>query len=159
MIHSEEVWEYFSSTQKDLIQEGNYLMTMVSKQGYQFKDYSFLVFPYAKAYEGFLKQLFLDVGFISHLDYISDHFRLGKFLSPHLIVKLDGRSLYLKIQQQSGDELAEKIWGVWKKERNEIFHYYPHNIKRVTYEAAESMNEEILHTMIEAYQALKKRDR
>lgn len=156
MIYSEAVWNYFSSTQRDLIQEGNYLMTMVEKHEYHFKDYSFTVFPYAKAYEGFLKQLFLDIGFISHLDYISDHFRIGKFLSPHLMHRLDGRSLYLKIQQQSNEELAEKIWSVWKKERNEIFHYYPHNIKRVTFEAALTMNEEILHTMIEAYEGLKK---
>lgn len=158
MIYREPVWNYFSSTQKDLIQEGNYLMTITENQGYRFKDYSFLVFPYAKAYEGFLKQIFLDVGFISHLDYISDHFRIGKYLSPHLISRLDGRSIYLKIQEYAGEELAEKMWGVWKKGRNEIFHYYPHNIKRVTFEEARRMNEEILQTMVEAYHELKAKD-
>ncbi|OGK14106.1 hypothetical protein A2861_04025 [Candidatus Roizmanbacteria bacterium RIFCSPHIGHO2_01_FULL_38_15] len=155
LVHHEPIWEYFSGTQKDLIQEGNYLMSITEKHGYVFKDYSFLVFPYAKAYEGFLKQLFLDADFISHLDYISDHFRIGKFLSPHLIDRLKERSIYAKIQRVAGDDLASEIWGIWKKGRNEVFHYYPHNIKRLSFEDAKNLNHEILHTMIKAYEGLK----
>ena len=61
------------------------------------QNFSFVVFPFAKAYEGFLKKAFLGVGFISRLDYISDHFRLGKVLSPNLVEKLGERSVYKKI--------------------------------------------------------------
>ncbi|PIQ73668.1 hypothetical protein COV58_01295, partial [Candidatus Roizmanbacteria bacterium CG11_big_fil_rev_8_21_14_0_20_36_8] len=68
MIKKEEVWIYLSLTQQDLMSEGKFLIDFVKEQ--HFKDYSFLVFPYAKAYEGFLKQLFLDLEFISHHDYI-----------------------------------------------------------------------------------------
>ena len=156
LIHNEPIWDYFSMTQKDLIREGNYLISMAETHGYRFKDYSFLVFPYAKAYEGFLKQLFLDLDFISHLDYISDHFRIGKFLSPHLIERLGDRSIYAKIQRSGGDDLAREIWDVWKRGRNEVFHYYPHNIKKLSFEEAKSLNQEILHTMIKAYDGLKK---
>ena len=155
-IHHEEIWEYFSSTQKDLILEGNYLMTITEQHSYKFKDFSFLVFPYAKAYEGYLKQLFLDVGFITHLDYISDHFRIGKYLSPHLIPRLGDRSIYIQIVKKASEELAKNIWDVWKRGRNEVFHYYPHNIKRLTLEDARSMNDEILHIMITSYDQLKK---
>ena len=89
------LWQYLSKPQQDLIEEGEYLCNEVMSDGkYNFNDYSFMVFPFAKAYEGFLKQLLLDVGFISRLDYISDHFRLGKVLSVNLVSKLGDRSVY-----------------------------------------------------------------
>ena len=152
-----DFWNYLSQNQKDLILEGNYLMNdVIRHHNYTFKDYSFLVFPYAKAYEGFLKQLFKDVKFFSHLDYISDHLRLGKLLSPNLILKLGDRSLYVQIEKTAGKEVAEKIWQTWKKGRNEIFHYFPHNLKSITFEEAEKIVDEIVETMEEAYQKLKK---
>lgn len=148
-------WDYLSQTQKDLLHEGTYLRINVIKGGnYQFKDYSFLIFPYAKAYEGYLKQLFLDIKFISHLDYISDHFRLGKMLSPHLIGRLGDRSLFKKIQDQRGSELAERIWQTWKLGRNEIFHYFPHNLKAVSFPEAEKIIENIVETMELSYREL-----
>lgn len=146
------LWQYFSQAQKDLILEGQYLMNDIIKdQAYQFKDYSFLIFPFAKAYEGFLKQLFKDVKFISHLDYISDHLRLGKLLSPNLEVKLGDRSLYRQIRTAGGEELAAHIWEVWKMGRNQVFHYFPHNVKAVSFADAEHTIDEILETMDAAY--------
>jgi|SRR3989344_2117348 len=146
------LWQYLSTTQQDLIEEGDYLLNNVIRHHqHQFKDYSYLVFPYAKAYEGFLKQLFLDLHFISHLDYISDHFRLGKFLSPHLVERLADRSLYLQIKQYDSPVIAEKIWQTWKLGRNQIFHYYPHNTKAISLEEAENIIAVILETMQTAY--------
>ncbi|MGB9882980.1 MAG: hypothetical protein ACPLRN_00465 [Microgenomates group bacterium] len=150
-------WFYLSKSQKDLINEGMYLMNDVIKDKvYHFKDYSFLVFPFAKAYEGFLKQLFKDIKFISHLDYISDHLRLGKLMSPNLVNKLGERSLYKKIKDRVGQDLADKIWNCWKIGRNQVFHYYPHNIKALSFGEAEAITEEILQTMEESYQRLYK---
>ena len=150
------LWEYLSPEQRNLIEEGNYLKNDIIKDGttYQFKDYSFLVFPYAKAYEGFLKQLFKDAKFISHLDYISDHLRLGKLMSPHLIGRLGDRSLYKKIQDATSVELADRIWQTWKMGRNQIFHYFPHNLKAVSFEEAEKIISEVIATMEDAYQKL-----
>lgn len=124
---------------------------VIKHESYQFKDYSFLIFPFAKAYEGFLKQLFKDIKFISHLDYISDHLRLGKLLSPNLVDRLGERSLYTKIKVHSSKELADRIWQTWKIGRNEIFHYFPHNLKSVRFEEAQNMTDEIIMTMEEAY--------
>jgi len=151
------LWEYLSQTQKDLINEGQYLMNeVIQDHAYRFKDYSFLIFPFAKAYEGFLKQLFKDVGFMSHLDYISDHLRLGKLLSPHLIMRLGDKSLYEKIRINGSRELAETIWKTWKLGRNEIFHYFPHNIRAVTFDEANRTVSNILETMEIAYAGLGK---
>lgn len=149
-------WNYLSEHQKDLIREGDFLMReVIPKTHHQFKDYSFLIFPYAKAYEGYLKQLFLDIGFISHLDYISDHFRLGKFLSSHLVGNLGDASLYKQIHMSSTRNLAEDIWQTWKLGRNQIFHYYPHNTRLVTYEDAIDISNTILQVMEKAYEDLK----
>jgi len=151
-IVSHRIWAYLSGTQKDLIKEGRFLSSVVQKE--RFKDYSFLVFPYAKAYEGYLKQLFLDVDYISHLDYISDHFRLGKYLSPHLIHRLKDRSIYEQIRRDSTEDLAREIWENWSKGRNQVFHYYPHNLHRVEFAEAEELQENFLRTMIKAYEML-----
>lgn len=149
-------WNYLSQSQKDLLIEGQYLMNDIIKDhAYHFKDYSFLVFPFAKAYEGYLKQLFRDIKFISHLDYISDHFRLGKMMSPNLVNKLGDRSLYIQISNKVDKELADKIWLAWKTGRNSIFHYFPHNLKAISFLESQEIIEIILKTMEEAYTKLK----
>lgn len=152
-----EFWNYLSPTQKDLILEGNFLMNDVIRHAnYSFKDYSFLVFPYGKAFEGFLKKIFLDLGYISHLDYISDHFRLGKMMSPHLVERLGERSLYLQMKNHGGQQLADEVWQMWKVGRNEIFHYFPHNLKMITFQQAEEIIQKIIQTMESIYQKLYK---
>ena len=149
-------WSYLSATQKDLIREGDYLFNIIAQNHrHSFKDYSFLVFPYAKAYEGYLKQLFLDAGFISYEDYISDHYRLGKCLSPNLAYKLGEQSLYLQIRQTAGEDLARQIWNTWRLGRNQIFHYYPHNIRAISFFHAELIIDQIAKTMESAYRLLK----
>ena len=151
-----EFWKYLSQTQKDLILQGDYLINDVIKHGnYTFKDYSFVIFPYAKAYEGYPKQLFLDLKFISHLDCISDHLRLGKLLSPFLIERLGDRSLYKRIQIATSTQLADKLWDTWKTGRNQIFHYFPHNVKAVSFAEAESIIDQIIQTMVAAFIQLK----
>ncbi len=151
-----DFWQYLSQPQRDLILEGQYLMNDVLKHNaYHFKDYSFLVFPFAKAYEGFLKQLFKEVKFISHLDYISDHLRLGKLMSPNLEVKLGDRSLYKKMRESVTVEFAEMVWQTWKLGRNQIFHYFPHNTKAISLDEADKIIGQIILTMEEAYIKLK----
>lgn len=150
-----EFWQYLPKEQQDLILQGDYITgELIQRQQHSFKDYSFVVFPYAKAYEGFLKQLFKDIGFISHLDYISDHLRLGKLMSPNLADRLGERSLYTKIYRVSTRDLADKIWSTWKIGRNQVFHYFPHNLKALTYAEAQHLVNMIVQTMQEAYHTL-----
>jgi 5-methylcytosine-specific restriction endonuclease McrBC regulatory subunit McrC len=150
-----QLWQYLSETQRDLILEGQFLMNeIVKNRAYQFKDYSFLIFPFAKAYEGFLKKLFRDLKFISHLDYISDHLRLGKLMSPNLVGKLGERSLYKKIKEITTKELADRVWDVWRRGRNQIFHYFPHNLKAISFLEAKSLADEFLATMAASYERL-----
>ncbi len=150
---SQNLWSYLSENQQNLIREGYYLMNnIIQDNAYQFKDYAFLVFPFAKAYEGYLKQLFKDIGFISHLDYISDHLRLGKLLSPNLIGRLGERSLYKKILDNSSKDLADQVWQTWKVGRNQVFHYYPHNLRALNFNDAKELIGQIIKTMEVLYE-------
>ena len=131
---------------------------VIRHHSYKFKDYSFLIFPYAKAYEGFLKQLFLDIGFLTRLDYISNHLRLGKLMSPNLFGRLGERSLYIKMKKYGSEELANEVWECWKIGRNQVFHYFPHNIKALTFDEAEQVISQIIKTMSDAYIQLKEKN-
>lgn len=132
------------------------MIEKIIKEGkYGFNDYSFLVFPFAKAYEGFLKKIFLDVGFISRVNYISDHFRVGKVMSPNLVERLGERSVYKKIVDFAGQDLADKIWNTWKSGRNQVFHFFPHNLKSLSFTEAEEVIGQIMETMEEAAEKLK----
>lgn len=151
-----DFWAYLSKPQQNLILEGNYLLNNIIRQNpYTFQDYSFIVFPYAKAYEGYLKKIFYDAGFISHLDYISDHLRLGKLMSPNISERLGDRSLYTKLKNTVNEDLANMVWDAWKLGRNEIFHYFPHNLRSVSITQAEAIVNQLIQTMEKTYHGLK----
>ncbi len=99
-------------------------------------DYSFLVAPVSKAYEGYLKDFFLKIGIIDNYSYQSDRFRVGKTLNPSLRYKRF--SIYQKLADlsRSGEEMAEKLWTAWKYGRNEIFHFFPNKLKYLSREDA-----------------------
>jgi len=133
--------------QKQLLEDGRHLLTYTkSIPADGFSDYSFLVAPFAKAYEGFLKVFFLKLGLITENQYRSDRFRVGKVLNPALQDKK--WSVYRKLKgKQDGEKLAEQLWRAWKNGRNLIFHYFPHNLHRLTFEQAEERIEAILEAI------------
>ena len=77
----------------------------------KFHDYSFVVFPASKAYEGFLKKLFLDLGFIDEQTYHGRRFRVGKALNPSLDRrKYKNESFYDKTVDYCGEkDLADTL--------------------------------------------------
>lgn len=144
---SENLWEYLSPSQQDLMREGFHLFTHFKTVKHNFKDYSFLLFTFAKVYEGFLKQAFLDAGFITENDYQSTYFRIGKVITPNLIKRLGSRSVYKKISDVYGSHLAQEVWETWKKGRNEVMHYFPSDIKYMNITDAEVLIQQIVNTM------------
>lgn len=145
---SENLRNYISEGQKDLIDEGLHLLEHAkSDHSIDLNDFSFVVFPFAKAYEGFLKQVFLNAGFISRRDYYSQHFRIGRVLSPNLVRRLGRDSVYKKICDESGCDISDRMWHTWKKGRNEVFHYFPHNLHSIKLAEAEATIKDIISTM------------
>jgi len=141
------LFSYISPEQRDLLREGFHLVEFVKTDSAKFTDYSFVVFPFAKAYEGFLKQVFLDAGFISQTDYSSKYFRVGKVLSPNLVRRLGKQSVYKQICDSVGCELGEEMWKTWRRGRNQVFHYFPHNLQSLDIQEAEAIISDIVATM------------
>jgi hypothetical protein len=130
-----EAQKHLSPSQDSLIND--VVIVLKSLEHNHINDYSFLVAPVSKAYEGYLKDFFLKTHIIDKYDYESDRFRVGKTLNPSLRYKR--YSIYQKLANLSkeGEALAEKLWNAWKYGRNEIFHYFPNKLKYLTRDEAE----------------------
>ena len=110
-------WSYLGEDLQKLLSTSEFIYRVVESWGAdlpggkkEFDDYSFIVFPAAKAYEGFLKKLFLELNFISEEDYYGKHFRIGKALNPSLPKELRRDGVYDKIVQYcQGHQLADSL--------------------------------------------------
>lgn len=152
-------WNYLEKDLQELLKESLLLKEVFGteeKIETEFNDYSFLVFPAAKAYEGFLKKLFLDLGFITHEDYYGKRFRVGKALNPALEERYWDESVYQKIVALKGNNfLAEKLWETWRLGRNLVFHWFPDEKNVLSYEEGIRRIEMILETIDLAYKECK----
>ena len=133
-------WNYIEEDLQELLVASEFLANVVKSWGGDlpqvskvFHDYSFVVFPSAKAYEGFLKKVFLDMGFITEADYHGKRFRIGKALNPFLENDIrEKESVYDKIVNHcGGKKLADKLWEAWTEARNVVFHWFPEDRKSV----------------------------
>lgn len=147
LASSPQLKSYLSAQQLALLSDGEFLVADCdSHPELKPSDYSYLVFPFAKMYEGFLKQLFLDLEIIGKREYNSDHFRIGKTLSPNLVHKLHN-SAFRQVSERYGHELALQLWQTWKEGRNLVFHYFPHNLRSLNREEAIRLINQIIETM------------
>lgn len=140
---------YLNKDQDSLITDIETLLSKLTKIDH-ISDYSFLVAPVAKAYEGYLKDFFLKLSIITDFDYKSDRFRVGKTLNPSLRYKKFSVFQKLADLHEKGEELAEILWTAWKFGRNEIFHYFHHNLKKLDRAEAEERIDMILNAIIES---------
>ena len=148
-LHSKVWWSYIDEDLKLLFEESMELTRRVRYWEQHFHDYSFIVFPAAKAYEGFLKKFFLDMGFITDKQYMGKHFRIGRALNPELEKRLQKEEgIYMKLSEYcEGDELPEKLWKTWKESRNQLFHWFPDDQNIVDYPEAKKRVNEIIEAI------------
>jgi len=152
-----EAKTYLNSQQLGLVEDVATVLERLKKFDH-INDYSFLVASAAKAYEGYLKDFFLKIKIITDEEYSGDRFRVGKTLNPSLRYKKF--SIFQKLTKihEKGEELAEVLWDAWKFGRNEIFHYFPKNLKRLTREEAEERIDMILKAIIKSGKFLEQND-
>lgn len=151
----EQTNQYLSTHQQELLNDTQTILKRLQLHD-GISDYSFLVSPVAKLYEGFLKDFFLKIGIISEVEYESDRFRVGKTLNPSLRYKRFSVFQKLADYDESGEELAEKLWDAWKFGRNEIFHYFPSSYKNLNKQEAEERIDLLLKAIIQAGEFLNK---
>lgn len=141
------LWAYLTDDIKGLMVDGELLVANVDEIPHKVSDYSYLVFPFAKGYEGFLKKLFLDLGMIKEDEYYGDDIRIGRVLNPNYNKK--SKSVFYKIRvSDKGDEkLAQELWEMWHDGRNQVFHYFPHNFRKLSYKEALKIVEGLVAAM------------
>ncbi len=144
------LWQYMPLEIKGLIEDGERLLAHAEEHASKTSDYSYLVFPFAKAYEGFLKRLFLDLELIREDEYYGDDIRIGRMLNPSF-VKEHG-NVFDKVCSRAGNghETAELLWDTWKIGRNQVFHYFPHNFRKLTQKEAVEVINKIISAMAHA---------
>lgn len=156
-LHKKVWWDYLEEDLQELLRTSVLLTKKVPKWKEEFHDYSFVVFSASKAYEGFLKKLFLDMGFITKEDFAGKRFRIGKALNPSLNRKrYKNESVYDRITEYCGGrDLADTLWDVWKNCRNLLFHWFPNEKRAITFEESVSKVDQIIDGIDAAFRECK----
>ena len=153
-----KIWyEYVDHDVIELLHESIHLLKSVARWDEKFHDYSFVVFPAAKAYEGFLKKLFFDLGFISKQEYYYKYYRIGKALNPELEKRFRQKeSVYDKLVMYCGGaELADSLWATWKECRNTTFHWFPDEKTIISFDESKDSLLRIINSMDLAFRQCK----
>ncbi len=143
------LFKYLQEEIKGLVQDGLILLSHAKEHEGEISDFSYLVFPFSKAYEGFLKKFFLDLGLIREDEYYSDEIRIGRILNPGYLEEHKSVYKFLSQHEKGGEVFTRKLWEIWRKGRNQVFHYFPHNFRKLSYEEAKQIIDEILDIMSE----------
>lgn len=143
------LWSYLTDDLRGLIRDGELLLDYArgAVDKTEISDYSFLVFPFSKAYEGFLKKFFLDLGLIKEREYKSDEIRVGRILNPNFLKSRGNIFSKISGKSKTGESISHRMWSVWKRGRNLVFHYFPHNFRKLSYDEALDVIREILDVM------------
>ncbi len=119
-------YQFLEEDQKTLVKTSISLYEMAIAVEPQFEDYSFVIFPMSKAYEGFLKKYLFEMGLISEKVYFGKKFRIGRSLNPDLSARhRDEYWHYDNIEKMCGKEVGRDMWNTWLECRNGLFHYFP----------------------------------
>lgn len=112
--------------QQQLVRLSVELLDREKRMHTNFPDYSFVIFPIAKAYEGFIKNFFYRRGLISHETFRGKRFRVGRSLNPDIAQHYqDDWWLYDDLSKMCGATVARQLWDAWIECRNHVFHYFP----------------------------------
>lgn len=154
-LNKEVWWGYLEEDLQELLREALLLSEAFSgEEG--FHDYAFIVFPAAKAYEGFLKKLFLDLKLITPDDYYGKHFRIGKALNPSLEKPLRNESVYDRLVSfTGGKQVADTLWETWKNCRNLVFHWFPNEKNAINFVEAKQRVDMVIKAIDLAYRECK----
>lgn len=149
--------------QRNLLTQSLFLFSDMKTHQRKFYDYSFIVMPAAKAFEGFVKEFLFKTRLISEKSYKGDRFRVGKALNPELehVARLKKVALYDDLTKLFGDEeVPKRLWQTWKQCRNRIFHFFPSFKQAISLKEAEERLLQIFETMefvSEKYEETKER--
>ncbi len=149
MEYLQESWFlYLDQTQQQLVDLAFQLAAREKELNSELHDYSFVVFPMAKAYEGFLKSYFYELALIDTPTFEGKKFRVGRALNPDIRRnQRDEFWLFDDVEHLCGEALARELWDTWLECRNRIFHYFPTEKHPITLPRANSYLEKMQQAM------------
>lgn len=137
-----------SDDQQEMIELSIILYQRELNTNSSLSDYSFILFPIAKAYEGFLKLYLLEMGLITQQVYEGKRFRIGRAINPDIHDnQRDEYWLFDDLQLRCGETVARSLWQTWLECRNRVFHYYPSGNKKLTLDSVSNHLDIIEQTM------------
>ena len=95
----------------------------------------------------------MDLELIKEDEYYGDDIRIGKILNPHYIEENDNVFDKLSQSPKAGPDFAERMWKIWRQGRNQVFHYFPHNFRKLSVTEAHDIIAELLDVMEIAVQS------
>lgn len=136
----EKKWyQYLSPELLPLVEQSLQLLHQAKANPYKFDNYDYVVFPFAKAYEPFLKKYLFDLHLIDEHIYRSKKFSIGRSLNPDVhLEQRDENWYYDDLVKHCGQQVAREIWQTWLK-RNQLFHLYPGEIYKLNIVEAEAL--------------------
>jgi len=140
-------YNYLDTHQRELVDVS---FTLLQKKDLLIglKDFSFLVFPMSKAYEGFLKKIFYDLQLINKETYQGRRFRIGRAFNPDVReYQRDEDWLYDDVERRFGRDVARQLWNTWLECRNRVFHFFIHEKQALNLEEAIAKIEMIANSM------------
>jgi len=146
------LWNYLTPELQGLIEDGEMMIKLINDHRHTsgVSDFSLLVFSFSKAYEGFLKKFLLDMKLIKESDYYGDDMRIGRILNPHFIKQKGNVFAKVCVKAKDGRQVSEDLWRVWKRGRNLVFHYFPHNFRKLSFEESMEIVDELVSVMDQA---------
>ncbi|MFZ1721726.1 MAG: hypothetical protein WAU07_04425, partial [Microgenomates group bacterium] len=140
--------EYLHEHHRMLIETSYALHERELENPTKFEDYSFVVFPISKAYEGFLKRYFFDLKLIDKQTYEGKKFRIGRALNPDVYSnQRDDDWLYDDLTQLCGETVARDLWNTWLECRNRVFHFFPLSENAITLEQAKNKIDQVAESI------------
>ena len=156
MFEGQPWFEYLDEPMRELVELGERLLEREKKDDQGLTDYSFVVFPVAKAYEGFLKKFLYDLELIDQEELLGRQFRIGRSLNPALPEEYrNDQWVYQRLvnwskSRRTDGRLPGMIWDAWREGRNEVAHYFIGGEKGLTLVEAERRLVKITETIKEA---------
>jgi hypothetical protein len=158
---SSQVWySYLTDWQQELVETAEKLLKreknrigaeQIESADFFLDDYAFIVFPMAKAYEGFLKKYFFDFQLIDKKTYFGKRFRVGRALNPDVRQhQRDKYWIFDDVVDLCGVGVARDMWETWLECRNRVFHFYPDEKGKLSIEDAEKKLAMMAETMTQA---------
>lgn len=115
---------------------------------YSFDDYSFVVLPAAKSYEGVLKKILVHIGLVTEQELLENPgMALNSYFDP-----VNNKSISSSLKDKARDRAVPHIiYSTYQECRNEILHYDSYRDNKITLDDAEFYIKRIDDAISKAY--------